>query len=52
MEPTPEQLEQIKIERIKREAFVEGYVAACREWTSGQIAAVTEAHKAYEKVKR
>jgi hypothetical protein len=24
-----------------------GHVAACREWTSGQIAAVTHAHKAY-----
>jgi hypothetical protein len=41
-----------EIERIKRDAFVEGYVTACREWTSGQIAVITEAHKAYEKVKR
>jgi hypothetical protein len=43
---TEEQLEQ-----IKRDAFVAGYVEACREWTSGQIAAVSAAHKAYEKRK-
>jgi hypothetical protein len=41
-----------EIEKIKRDAFIEGYVAAVREWTSGCVAAVTEAHKAYEKVKR
>ena len=40
-----------EIEQIKRDAFIEGYVSAVREWTSGQIAAVTEAHKAYEKRK-
>jgi hypothetical protein len=44
---TEEQLEQ-----LKREAFVTGYVAACREWTSGCIAAVTEAHKAYDRLRR
>jgi hypothetical protein len=47
MKLTAEQLEQ-----IKRDAFVEGYVAACREWTSGCVPAVTLAHRAYEKVKR
>jgi hypothetical protein len=43
---TPQQLE-----RVKRDAFVAGYVEACREWTSGQIAAISAAHKAYEKRK-
>jgi hypothetical protein len=46
MERTNEEIEQ-----IKRDAFIEGYVAACREWTSGQIAAISAAHKAYEKRK-
>ena len=41
-----------EIEKIKRDAFIAGYVEACREWTSGQIAAVSLAYKAYEKVKR
>jgi hypothetical protein len=40
-----------EIEKIKRDAFIEGYVAACCEWTSGQIAAISAAHKAYEKRK-
>jgi hypothetical protein len=44
---TPEQLEA-----IRREEFIRGYVEACREWTSGQIAATTEAFKAWEKRKR
>ncbi len=43
---TPEQLEA-----IRRDAFIEGYVAACREWTSGCVPAVTLAYKAYEKRK-
>jgi hypothetical protein len=38
--------------REERDAFVEGYVAACREWTSGCVPAVTLAYKAWEKVKR
>jgi hypothetical protein len=46
MELTEEQLEQ-----IKHDAFIEGYVTAVREWTSGQIAAISAAHKAYEKRK-
>jgi hypothetical protein len=55
MELTPEQLEQIRREvreQVSRDAFVEGYVSACREWTSGCVPAVTLAHKAFEKVKR
>jgi hypothetical protein len=47
MELTPEQLEA-----IRREEFVRGYVAACAEWTSGQIAAVSLAHRAYDRLKR
>jgi hypothetical protein len=47
--PDTEQLTPEQIEKIKREAFVEGYVTACREWTSGQIAAVSVAYKAWEK---
>jgi hypothetical protein len=41
-----------ELERIKRDAFVEGYVAACREWTSGCVPAVSLAFRAYEKLKR
>jgi hypothetical protein len=41
-----------ELERIRRDAFVEGYVAACREWTSGCVQAVTLAFKAYEKLKK
>jgi hypothetical protein len=41
-----------ELERIKRDAFVEGYVAACREWTSGCVSAVTLAFRAYEKLKK
>jgi hypothetical protein len=56
MELTPEQLEQIKrqeeLERVKRGAFIEGYVTACHEWTSGCVPAVTLAHKAYERKKQ
>jgi hypothetical protein len=50
--PDTEQLTPEQIERIRRDAFIEGYVSAVREWTSGQIAAISAAHKAYEKVKR
>jgi hypothetical protein len=55
MELTEEQLEALRREvreQVSREEFVRGYVAACHDWTSGCIAAVTEAHKAYEKAKR
>jgi hypothetical protein len=45
-ELTPEQLEA-----IRRDSFIAGYVAAVREWTSGTIAAISEAHKAFEKRK-
>jgi len=51
---TAEEIEQIKresFERGQREGFIEGYVTACREWTSGQIAAVSLAYKAWEKRK-
>jgi hypothetical protein len=41
-----------EIEKIRRDAFVEGYVAACREFTSGCVSAVTLAFRAYEKLKR
>ncbi len=51
MTPCFHSLTAEEIERIKRDAFVEGYKAACREWTSGQIAAISAAHKAYEKRK-
>jgi hypothetical protein len=55
MELTEEQLEVIRREvreQVSREEFVRGYVAACREWTSGCVPAVTLAYKAYERVKR
>jgi hypothetical protein len=41
-----------EIEKIKRDAFIEGYASALREWTSGCLAAVTLAHDAYERKKR
>jgi hypothetical protein len=53
MELTEEQIKRnAEIERIKRDAFVAGYVEACREWTSGCVPAVTLAYKAYERVNR
>jgi hypothetical protein len=46
-ELTPE-----KLEAMKRDAFVEGYVTALREFGSGLTPNVTLAHKAYERTKR
>ena len=46
-----EKTDDKEIEKIRRDAFVEGFVTACREFTSGCVPAVTLAHKAYEKKK-
>lgn len=60
MELTDKQIEQIKRDALaegerngfargEQRGFIQGYVVACKEWTSGCIAAVARAQQAWEK---